>query len=111
MSGVIFDPGYDSYGPNELTCPVFGDLIQGNMWGRTVKRLLSVLVLLLLLAIPAVLFAKAETSKIVIKGADLSASISRRLLPRDKGPTVEISPLHSSTAANDENRGTCCLAQ
>jgi len=40
-----------------------------------VKRLLSVLVLLLLLAIPAVLFAKAETSKIIIKGADLSAPI------------------------------------
>jgi hypothetical protein len=40
-----------------------------------VKRLLSVLVLLLLLAIPTVLFAKAETSKIIIKGADLSAPI------------------------------------
>src|SRR2546421_10142295 len=39
------------------------------------ERLLSVLVLLLLLAIPAVLFAKAETSKIIIKGADLSAPI------------------------------------
>ena len=39
------------------------------------KRLLSVLVLLLLLAIPTVLFAKAETSKIIIKGADLSAPI------------------------------------
>jgi hypothetical protein len=40
-----------------------------------VKRLLSVLVILLLLAIPAELFAKAKTSKIVIKGADLGAPI------------------------------------
>ena len=32
-------------------------------------------VILLLLAIPAVLFGKAETSKIIIKGADLNASI------------------------------------
>src|SRR5260370_3597092 len=45
------------------------------MWGRTVKRLLSVLILLLLLGIPAKFFVKAETSKIVIKGADLSAPI------------------------------------
>jgi hypothetical protein len=40
-----------------------------------VKRLLSVSIILLLLAIPAELFAKAETSKIIIKGADLSAPI------------------------------------
>src|SRR2546427_12721683 len=33
------------------------------------------MVILLLLAIPAELFAKAETSKIIIKGADLSAPI------------------------------------
>ena len=39
------------------------------------KRLRSVLVILLLLAIPAGLFAKAETSKILIKGDDLSAPI------------------------------------
>ena len=39
------------------------------------KRLLSVLVILLLLAIPAELFAKAETSKIIVKGADLRAPI------------------------------------
>ena len=39
------------------------------------KQLLSVLVILLLLAIPAELFAKAKTSKIIIKGADLSAPI------------------------------------
>ena len=39
------------------------------------KRLLSVLVILLLLAIPAELFAKAETSKIIIKGADLRVPI------------------------------------
>ena len=39
------------------------------------KPLLSVWVILLLLAIPAELFAKAETSKIIIKGADLSAPI------------------------------------
>lgn len=43
---------------------------------RAVKnRVLSVLYILLLLAMPAELFAKAETSKIVIKGADLSAPI------------------------------------
>jgi hypothetical protein len=41
----------------------------------TVKRLLSVSVILPLLVIPAELFAKAQTSKIVIKGADLSAPI------------------------------------
>jgi hypothetical protein len=42
-----------------------------------VKRLLSVFVisLLPLLAIPDELFAKAETSEIIIKGADLSAPI------------------------------------
>jgi hypothetical protein len=40
-----------------------------------VKRLLPVLVILLWLAIPVELFAKAETSKIIIKGADLSAPI------------------------------------
>ena len=39
------------------------------------KPPLSVLFILLLLAIPAELFAKAETSKIIIKGADLSAPI------------------------------------
>ena len=39
------------------------------------KPLLSVSVILLLLAIPAELFAKAETSKIVINGADLSEPI------------------------------------
>jgi len=39
------------------------------------NRVLSVLYILLLLAMPAELFAKAETSKIVIKGADLSAPI------------------------------------
>jgi hypothetical protein len=39
-----------------------------------VKRLPSVLIILLL-AIPGELFAKAETSKIIIKGADLSAPI------------------------------------
>ena len=43
--------------------------------GWTVKRRLSVLIILLLLAIPAELFAKAETSKIIIKGIDLSAPI------------------------------------
>jgi hypothetical protein len=40
-----------------------------------VKRRLSFLVILLLLAIPAELFAKAKTSKIIIKGADLSTPI------------------------------------
>jgi hypothetical protein len=40
-----------------------------------VRQLLSVLVVLLLLAIPTELFAKAHTSKITIKGADLSAPI------------------------------------
>jgi hypothetical protein len=40
-----------------------------------VKRLLSVFVILLLLAVPIELFAKAHTSKIIIKGADLSAPI------------------------------------
>jgi len=40
-----------------------------------VKRLLSVLVILLLLATPVELFGKAQTSKIIIKGADLSAPI------------------------------------
>jgi hypothetical protein len=42
-----------------------------------VKRLLSVffISLLLLLAKPAALFAKADTSKIIIKGPDLSAPI------------------------------------
>jgi hypothetical protein len=40
-----------------------------------VKRLLSVLVILVLLAIPADLFAKAHTSKIIIKGADLNAPV------------------------------------
>jgi len=40
-----------------------------------VKRLFSLSIILLLLAIPAELFAKAETSKIIIKGADLSAPI------------------------------------
>jgi hypothetical protein len=40
-----------------------------------VKRLLSVLITLLLLAIPVELFGKAQTSKIIIKGADLSAPI------------------------------------
>jgi len=40
-----------------------------------VKQLLSALIILLLLAIPTELFAKAETSKIIIKGADLSAPI------------------------------------
>jgi hypothetical protein len=40
-----------------------------------VKRLLSVLFILLLLTIPAELFAKAETSKIIIEGADLSTPI------------------------------------
>jgi len=40
-----------------------------------VKGLLSVLVILLLLAIPVELFGKAQTSKIIIKGADLSAPI------------------------------------
>ena len=39
------------------------------------KRLLSVLVILFLLAIPTKLFAKAPTSKIVIKGSNLSAPI------------------------------------
>ena len=39
------------------------------------KRLLSISVILPLLVIPAELFAKAQTSKIVIKGADLSAPI------------------------------------
>ena len=39
------------------------------------KRLFSVLVILLLPTIPSVLFAKAETSKIIIKGADLSVPI------------------------------------
>ena len=39
------------------------------------KRLLSVLVILLLLAIPVELFGKGHTSKIIIKGADLSAPI------------------------------------
>ena len=39
------------------------------------KRPLSVLVILLLLAIPAELFARAETSKVIIKGADLSTPI------------------------------------
>jgi hypothetical protein len=40
-----------------------------------VKRLLSVLVPFLLVAIPAEVFAKADTSKITIKGADLEAPI------------------------------------
>jgi hypothetical protein len=40
-----------------------------------VKRLLSVLVTFLLLVIPAEVFAKAETSKITIKGADLRVPI------------------------------------
>ena len=40
--------------------------------------MLSVLVIFLLLAIPAELFAKAETSKITIKGTDLSAPIEIR---------------------------------
>jgi hypothetical protein len=40
-----------------------------------VKRPVSVLYILLLLTIPAELFAKSETSKIIIKGADLSAPI------------------------------------
>jgi hypothetical protein len=40
-----------------------------------VKRLISVLFILLLVAIPAELFAKGETSRIIIKGADLSAPI------------------------------------
>jgi hypothetical protein len=40
-----------------------------------VKRPLSVLYILVLLSIPAELFAKSETSKIIIKGADLSAAI------------------------------------
>jgi hypothetical protein len=40
-----------------------------------VKRPLSVLYILLLLTIPAELFAKSETSKIIIKGADLSTPI------------------------------------
>ena len=39
------------------------------------KRLLSVLVPFLLVAIPAEVFAKADTSKITIKGADLEAPI------------------------------------
>lgn len=39
------------------------------------KQLPSVLVILLLLAIPAELFAKGETSKIIIKGVNLSAPI------------------------------------
>ena len=39
------------------------------------KRLPSVFIILLVLAIPGELFAKAETSKIIIKGADLSAPI------------------------------------
>ena len=39
------------------------------------KRLLSVLVPFLLVAIPAEVFAKADTSKIAIKGADLEAPI------------------------------------
>jgi hypothetical protein len=40
-----------------------------------VKGLLSVFVIFLLLAIPAELFAKAATSKIIIRGADLRAPI------------------------------------
>ena len=39
------------------------------------RQLLSLLIILLLLAIPTELFAKAETSKIIIKGADLRAPI------------------------------------
>lgn len=39
------------------------------------KRPLSVLYILLLLTIPAEVFAKSETSKVIIKGADLSAPI------------------------------------
>ena len=39
------------------------------------NRVLSVLYFLLLLAMPAELFAKAETSKIIIKGGDLGAPI------------------------------------
>jgi hypothetical protein len=47
------------------------------MWGCTVKRLPSIFIIFLfvLLAIPAELFAKAKTSKIIIKGADLSVPI------------------------------------
>jgi hypothetical protein len=47
-----------------------------------VKRLLSVLVPFLLVAIPAEVFAKADTSKITIKGADLEGS-NRNHGPKD----------------------------